>query len=151
MARVRYEQRSTLLALEAYLITAGWTGITYTDGYQPDKQITNPQVSVIFPPSTVKELQLGRGGDRLFTRRIAVNAYMENEPRAQTIIDDIMDFMDLTCINIVDPSGTQLGTLICPNSETIRGEVFPPIMNVPKLMRYRAAVQGEFEAFYPAP
>jgi len=148
--RVRYEQRSTLLALETYLTTKGWTGITYTDGYQGDKTITNPHVAVTFPPSSIKELELGRVGGKLFNRRILIDAYMENEPRAQTIIDDIMDFMDEACIEIVDPSGNTLGTLICSNSEAIRAEVFPPIMGNPKLARWRGAAQGPFDAFYPA-
>jgi len=148
--RVRYEKRSFLLALEVYLVSKGWTGITYTDGYQSDNPITNPQVDVRFPPSSFKDLELGGMGGKLFTRLVLVNAYMENEPRAETIVDDIMDFMDLTCVNIVDPSGSTLGTLICPNSEKIRGEVFPPIMANPKLVRWRGAAQGPFEAFYPA-
>lgn len=150
MARTRYEQRSALLALEAYLTTAGWSGITYRDGYQPDNTITNPQVVVTIPPKTIKELQLGRGGDKLFAVRILVNAYMENEPRAQAIIDDIMDFMDTECIDIIDPDNDTLGYLQVPNSENILGEVLPPIMNVPKLLRWRATVRGDYEAFYPA-
>lgn len=148
--RVRYEQRSFLLALEVYLGTKGWTGITYTDGFQGDNTITNPQITVTFPPSGIKELELGRVGGKLFARRILVNAYMENEPRAQTIVDDIMDFMDEACVDIIDPAGDNKGTLICSDSEKIRAEVFPPIMGTPKLLRWRAAAQGPFDAFYPA-
>lgn len=150
MARTRYEQRSTLLALESYLSTKGWTGITYTDGYQSDETITNPQVSVTIPPRNITELQLGNNGDKTFNVVITVNAYMESEPRAQTIVDDIMDFMDETCVSITQPDGSNVGTLIVPNSETIRGQVFPPIMGTPKFLRWRGAAQGTFEAFYPA-
>lgn len=148
--RIRYEQRSFLLALEIYLAGKGWTDVTYTDGYQSDNTITNPQISVTFPPSSIKELELGRMGGKLFNRRILVNAYMESEPRAQTIIDDVMDFMDETCVDIVDPTGSTLGTLICSDSEKIRAEVFPPIMGTPKIERWRGAAQGPFDAFYPA-
>lgn len=149
MSRVSYEQRSTLLALQTYLDGKGWQGITYTDGFQSDNTITNPQVTVTFPPSSIKELQLGRGTDKLFNRRVLVNAYMESHPRAQAIVDDIMDFMDETCVEIVAPNGDSLGTLICSDSEAIRGEVFAPIMGQPKLMRWRGAAQGPFDAFYP--
>ena len=149
MARVPYEQRSVLLALQSYLGTKGWNNVTYTDGYQGESTITNPQVTVTFPPSTITELQLGRGSDKLYNRRVLVNAYMESEKRAQAIADDIMDFMDETCVDIVDPDGDTLGYLLCSNSENIRAETFPPILNNPKLIRYRAAVQGPFDAFYP--
>lgn len=151
MARVPYEQRSVLLALETYLTTKGWNNITYSDSYQSDETITNPQVTVTFPPSSMVELQLGKveNGDKLFSRRILVNAYMESERRAQNMADDIMDFMDETCVDIVDPSGTTLGYIICSNTEAIRAETFAPILNQPKLLRYRAAVQGPFDAFYP--
>lgn len=150
MARVRFEQRSVLAALEAYLTTASWSGITYSDGFQPDQVITNPMIAVTFPPSEIRELQLGRTADRLFSRRILVNAYMESEPRAQTIVDDIMDFMDLVCVNITDENEVFKGTLIC-GSETIRGQVLQPVLSAPKSMRWRGVVSGQYEAFYPAP
>ena len=149
MARVRYEQRSTLLAVEDYLTATGWFNITYTDGYQPETVINPPHVTVTFPPSNIKELQLGRGTDRLYKRTILISAYMETEPRAQAIMDDIMDFMDLTCIEIKDPSDNFQGTLICPDSESITGQVFSPAYSDPKLLRWRASVTAPFEAFYP--
>ena len=151
VTRTRYEELSILKAVESFLTTAGWTGITYTPGYQPEGTITNPQVSVTISPGNVTPLQLGRVADEdsLFTRTIVINAYMESEPRAQTIVDSIMDFMDLVCVDIKDPAGVVLGTLQVPNSQTILGAVLPPIMNMPKLMRYRGTVRGIYEAFYP--
>lgn len=149
--RVRYEQRSTLLALQAYLTAAGWTGITYSDGYQSDETIVNPQVTVTFPPSSIKVLQLGRvsGKDKTYTRRVQVDAYMESEPRAQSILDDIMDFMDETPISIKNEANVLLGSLVCYNSESILADTIPPFMETPKLLRYRGVVRGDYEAFYP--
>lgn len=149
--RVAYEQRSVLLALEPYLTSGGWSGITYTDGYQSDNTITNPQVSVTFLPSSPRELQMGRvtGEDRLFNRRVQVNAYMESEKRAQAVVDDIMDFMDLITVNIVDPSGNTNGYMLVPHSENIFGDVLPPLLNTPKLLRWRGVARGEYESFYP--
>lgn len=150
--RSQYELRSILLALQTFLIAEGWTGaneIVYKDGYQSDETISNPQITLTYPPSSMKELQIGRNGDKLFARRILVNAYMEDEKRASKIADDIMDFLDEACVTIVDPAAQTLGTVQCPDSEQLRAEVFPPIMSNPKLLRWRAAVQGPMEAFYP--
>jgi hypothetical protein len=151
IAKTRYEQRSTLLALETYLTAAGWTGIKFDDGYQPEDQIVNPQVTVTFPPSRIKSLQMGRvaGKDKTYLRRMQIDVYMEDEPRTQTIIDDIMDFMDETCIFIKNESGVELGTLICDNSETIFGDTLPILTTNPKILQNRGVVRGEFEAFYP--
>lgn len=149
--RVRYEKLSTEITLEAYLTSLGWTDITYRAGSQSDKTIEVPLISVVFAPTGVKELQIGKitGKDRLFNRPMVINAYMESEPRAETILDSIMDFMDETCIEIKDPGGTVIGTLQCNDSTTILGTVLPPILNNPKSMRWRGTVKGTFEAFYP--
>lgn len=151
MPKTRYEQRSTLDALEEFLDDRNYTGVTYTDGYQPEGAITPPQVTVTFPPSSPKTLQLGRvqGQESLYQRTIVVNAYMENEGRASSIIDDIMDFLEFTCIEIKDHQGNFLGNLICSDTEGILGQVFPPIMANPQSQRWRAAVSAPFEAFYP--
>lgn len=151
--RVRYEQRSTLLALKTYLESNGWSGmgITYTDGYQTETVITVPQVVVTFPPSHIRTLQMGRvaGKDRMYVRRIQVDVYMEDEPRTQSILDTIMDFFDETCIYIKNESNTELGTLICYNSETIFADTIPPLMATPKNLRWRGVVRAELEAHYP--
>ena len=149
--KVRYEQRSTLIALESYLTTAGYSNIKYTEGYQSEDSITNPQISVTFPPSRVRVLQMGKvaGKDKMYIRRIQVDAYMESEPRTQAIIDDIMDFMADTIITIVDPSNNTLGTLLCNDEESIYGDTMPPILENPKFLRYHGVARGEYEAFYP--
>lgn len=151
MSRITYEQRSTLNAIQAYLISKGYTGITYTDGYQPEGTINPPHITVTFPPSGPKTLQMGRisGQDSLYQRTIVVNAYMEDERRAQAIVDDIMDFLELTCIDIKDHLNVSLGYLLCSDEEAILGQVFPPIMANPLTQRWRASVTAPFEAFYP--
>lgn len=147
--RTAYEQRSALDALETFLTNRGWTNITYTDGFQPELAVTNPQVVVTLPPRSIKELQLGRGDDKLFRQSLLITAYMENERRAEGIVDDIMDFMDLECIIINDHNDNYLGFMQCPDSELIQGQVFQPSMSAPKLSRWRGSVTGPFESFYP--
>lgn len=152
MARRTYEKRSLGDALQTYLTSKGWTTITYADGYKSQATVKNPQVTITMPPSTIKELQLGRieGGARMFSRRIQVDAYMESEPRADAIIDDIMDFIDLVPVSIVDPTATVLGTLICYNTESIYGETLPPATSLPTVLKWRGVVRAEMEALYPA-
>jgi hypothetical protein len=152
--RVRYEQRSALLALQTYLESAGWAGInalTYRDGYQSEETIEPPMVAITFPPSRIKVIQMGRvsGQDRVYTRRMQVDVYMEDEPRTQALLDDIMDFMDEICIFIENENNQELGTLICHDSESIYADTVPPFMANPKNLRYRGVVRGEFEAHYP--
>jgi len=151
MARRNYEKRAFGNALITYLGTKGWSGLTYSEGYGNQHAIKPPQIAVTFPPSRKKELQLGRTStsDAVFNRVIQVDAYMETEMRADAIIDDIMDFIDLTVVVINDPSSNFLGTLICQNTESIFGETLPPITNDPKIGRYRGVVKAQMEAHYP--
>lgn len=150
MARRRFERRSFGEELTTYLQSVGWN-ITYSEGYKSDTAVSPPQIAVTFLPSTRLDLQLGRISKKesLFRRLIQVDAYMENEDRADAIIDDIMDFIDETPVEIVDQNDSFLGTLICQNSETIFGETLPPITSDPRIGRWRGVVRAQLEAFYP--
>lgn len=149
--KTRFEQRSVLNALNTYLTGLGYAGITYTDGYQPEGTIIPPHVTVTLPPSGPRSLQLGRiqGADSFYRRTIVINAYMENEGRASSIVDDIMDFMEFTCVEIKDNNNTSLGTTQCASTDGIVGQVFPPIMGDTKNLRWRGAVTAPFDSYYP--
>jgi hypothetical protein len=149
--RTRYEQRSILDALETYLSAAGFSDITYTDGYQPETPITPPQVTVTLPPSSPVELQLGRvrGQESLYARSVVVNAYMETEGRASAVIDAVMDFFEFECVVIKDHLDAELGTIQCNRVRNIVGEVFPPMMMNPQNLRWRGAVTAPMESYYP--
>lgn len=146
-----YERRAFRTALEQYLIDAGWTGtndLVYSEGFQSDDSITNPQVAISIVRPSRAALQLGNG-EKLFRRVFQVDCYMETEPRAMAITDNISDFMDLVPMNIVDQSSNILGSLICQDTESISSEILPPILGNPKVIRWRGIVRGTFEAFYP--
>jgi len=149
--RTRYEQRSILDALETYLGTEGYSGFTFSDGYQPEAEISPPHVTVHFPPSSPRELQLGRvqGQESLYRRSVVVNAYMENQGRADAIVDLVIDFLDLTCITVKDHEDNVLGTLQCYNTDGIVGQTFAPIMGNPKNIRWRGSVTAPMESYYP--
>lgn len=150
--KVRYEQLALNSAIEAYFIALGYSDLTFKGGFQSDVTIINPLIALTFLPSEGKSLQLGKitGKDKLFSRRIQVDAYMENEPRAQTVVDDLMDFfMENLCVFILDPSGTELGYMITENDDNVTGQVLPPNLTEPKLIRWRGIVRAQLEAFYP--
>jgi hypothetical protein len=150
MARRLYEKRSFGVALIDFLEDLGWMNLTYSDRNK-STAIKPPEIAVTMPPSSKRELQLGRqeGQDSVFKRIIQVDAYMESEERADAIIDDIMDFIDLTPVIITDPGNNDIGTFICQDSETIFGESLPPITTDPAIGRWRGIVRAQMEAHYP--
>lgn len=151
MANSAFEQRSILEELQTFLTSKGYTGITYSDGYQPEAPITPPQITVTFPPSSPVELQLGRvrGQESLYRRSVVVNAYMQTEHQATDMIDQIMDFLEFECVEIKDPLDNPLGTVQCNQVQAIVGQVFPPIMGDPRNVRWRGSVTAPMESYYP--
>src|SRR5260221_2081063 len=105
--KVRYEQLNLTQAIKTYLESVSYSGVVFNSGFQSDQSITNPQMSITFLPSTSKSLQLGKivGKDKLFNRRVQIDAYMENEPKAQGAVDDLMDFfVEDMCVFIINES-----------------------------------------------
>ena len=148
-AKTYYERRSFRTALKTYLESQGWpTDITYREGFQSDATIEVPTVAVHFLPYRKHTLQMAPVGENTYRRIIQVDAYMESEPRAMALADDVMDFMDLIPINIVNESSASLGTLICYDTDTISSETMPPILTNPKVDRWRSVTRGTFEAHY---
>jgi len=154
ISRRLYERRSFGNALTTYLQGQGWN-VTYSEGWSSDRTITVPQIAVEFvDPSGPKALQIGgtSNGEKVFLRRVQVDAYMENEQRADTIIDSIMDFIDLEAIDIKDQSGNTLGLFICYDTDRIYGDTLPPATSDPRPIQWRGIVRAEMEAhYYPSP
>jgi hypothetical protein len=151
MAKTYFERRSFRLALEHFLTDHGWVGSnapTYAEGFQSDDAITTPLVAITLVRPTNMALQLGNG-EKLFRRIFQVDCYMETEPRAMAITDDICEFMDVVPMNINDNQSNILGTLICQDTESIYSEILPPILNSPKVIRWRGVARGTYDAFYP--
>lgn len=150
MARVYYERHSLANALGTALNTAGWTVGQVREGFQSELEIKPPMVAVHFLPSRYLELQMGRSivADKNWERRIQVDCYMETEPRAMTIGDDVADFLDQMFIQIVDPTGAIIGKLYVANSETIVIEVIPPRATDVRIDRWRSTTQATLQADY---
>jgi hypothetical protein len=145
------EVRAIRLALESYLSAAGWTGITYSEGYDNTATIKNNQINIIMMDSGPEELQIGRvdGGERLFNRIIQIDAYMKSEKQADAISDTIIDFIDLVPVAIIDSNSTALGSIICQDTDSIQSRNMPPILTNPTLLRWRNISRANYEAFYP--
>jgi len=152
VARRYYERRSLASALGTYLngLTTGWNIGQVREGFQSEQPIQPPLVAVHFLPSRYIELQLGRSitTDKTFERRVQIDCYMETEPRAMAICDDVMEFLDQMFIPITDPSGTNIGNLLVPDSETIISDMMTPRMSDPVSIRWRGIVVASLEADY---
>jgi hypothetical protein len=149
-AKKYFERRSLANALGTSLNTTGWTIGQVQEGFQSEFPIQPPLVALRFLPSKYIELQLGRSitTDKIFERRIQIDCYMETEPRAMSITDDIAEFLDALFISITDPSGAILGHLYVPDSETIVTDTLSPRISEPISLRWRGIVQATLQAEY---
>jgi len=141
------ERRSLRNELSTYMSTHGWTGINFEEGFIKDDAIVVPCVSIHFLPSNFKELQMGRDNTDSITRVVQLDCYMESEPRADAVSEEIAEFLELTVVSIKDQNSTELGTLTS-DSESITWQTVPPIMDNPKIIRWRAIIRATFHAYY---
>lgn len=151
MSSKKLEIRSLRNSLTTYLASASWTGLQFSEKFGEDT-VTVPLIAIHYLPSAGKNLQLGgKGNEKLYQRVIQIDAYMETEDRADAIVDDVMDFFDLVSVVIVDQSNQPVGSLICQNSDTIYGDTLAPILDNPKVTRWRGIIRATVEAHYFAP
>ena len=151
MANELAERHTLAAAMKTYLQARGWNIDGVYEGFKVEQTIEVPTVSLYFLPSRYYELQMGREGtsEKSFNRRIQFDTYMESEDRSIAIRDDIADYLDSAFLNIVDPLNSNvLGTLQCPDSETIRLDTLPPNLTEPKIKRWRSVVQATLLAHY---
>lgn len=149
-AKKYFERRSLASALGTSLNSTGWNIGQVREGFQSELPIQPPLVSVYFLPSNYIELQLGRSinSEKSFERRIQIDCYMETEPRAMTISDDVAEFLDSMFISITDPSGAVLGSLYVPDSTSIITDTLTPRMSDPVSLRWRGIIQATLQADY---
>lgn len=149
-AKKYFERRSLASALGTSLNGLNWAIGQVREGFQSELPIQPPLVAIHFLPSNYIELQLGRSitTEKSFSRRIQVDCYMETEPRAMSIADDVAEFLDEMHIAIADPSGTILGTMYVPDSTTIITDLMTPRMSDPVSIRWRGIVVATIESDY---
>lgn len=148
MAKKSVERRCVRVALTTWLNARGWTTVDYAEGFQSSATIFVPLVAVHFLPGNVKPFQIGNTTEKLYNRVVQVDCYMESEDRADGIMDDVMDFFDVTPIAIVDHNSTTLGSIICQDSESIYGEKLRPNLSEPKILWWRSIIRCTMEAHY---
>ena len=152
MAIKQYEIRSLSTALSTYLSTAGWTNLTFKEGFRSEDTIVVPLIAIRYLPSTKKAIQLGGpSGEKLFQRILQIDAYMETEARSLAVTDDIMEFLDIVPVTIVNEAADVLGTLICQDTNSIYSDNSPPILTNPKVLRWRGIIRATLEAHIFAP
>lgn len=144
-----FERRSVHNALATYLTNAGWLNINFREGFMSEETIKIPTVTIEIVRPVKGSLEMGQSGNKVFKRPIQFDCYMESEARAMNITDDIMDFVELTPVQILNNESTNLGSLICYDNESISSDVLSPRLVDPKLLRWRGIVKSTWEAFYP--
>jgi len=150
VARRFYERQAVADALGTRLNTLTWNIGQVRKGFQTELDIVPPVVAIHFLPSGYLEKQLGRGltGDKVFERSVQVDCYMETEARAETIADDVGDFMDEFFAQIKDPEGNILGNIYCSDSQTIVLDTMPPLFKDAEIKRWRGIVTAVLQADY---
>jgi hypothetical protein len=148
MAKKFHERRSLAKSLLTYLQGRGWNLTGILEGFQSQETVIAPTVSVYFLPSAFEELEIGRT-KATFTRRVQIDAYMENEDRADAIGDDIMEFMDEVPI-VVEDANTQedLANMICYDTSSISSDTLPPILKEPRVKHWRNVSRATYETHY---
>lgn len=141
------ERRSVRNELSTYLTAKGWTGINFEEGFLKDEAIVVPCVSVHFLPSNFAALQIGRTSDNSITRVVQIDCYMESEPRADAISESIAEFLEITNIPIKNETNNEIGVLTS-ETESINWQTVPPILNNPKIIRWRAIIRVTYHAYY---
>lgn len=151
MSRIESEQRTLRTGLSTFLSSAGWTGLTFSEGWDA-MDIENPLVNVLVNDLHKENLEMGRtvANHKLYQRVAQIDVFMESESRVKAVCEDVMDFLDATTSTITDNFTTSgIGYLIFPDSETISSRFIAPDFNNPEILRWRGVVQGRFEAYYP--
>lgn len=142
------ERRSLSSALGTYLQNAGWT-VEMREGWFSDDEISTDTVAVWFLPSSISELQLGRGAKgKTLVRKVQINCYMSNEHKAGDIIDEIMEFVDMEPVTVQDTEDQPIASFVCYDTGSISSETVPPILKNPKISRWRGVVKATYEANY---
>lgn len=146
-AQIPLEQKAVISDLSTYLASAGWSNLTFTDGWN-EIDITNPLINVYIIDMGPKSLGLGKTAERLYDRILQIDVYMEREDRVLSIQQDIVEWMDRSIV-IKDLDDTSVGSFTLTFDENITTATSPPELNNPQILRWRGIVRGDFEAHYP--
>jgi len=152
MASKFFERRSLRNQLKTYLESMGWIDLNWAEGFasMSIESIVPPYASIIVDDFGTEELEMGRDPsvNKTFTRRAQIDVYMEDENRANSITDDISDFLDLEPIIIRDNNNNILGSMVSETS-TIIADLNLPSMDDPENIRWSGTVACSYSVYYP--
>lgn len=150
MASKFFERRSVRNQLKQYIESKGWVNLTWAEGFSGFPDVIPPFIVITLDDFGREELQMGNDPqkDKLLTRRVQIDIYMEDENRVNAITDDISDFLDIEPIYIKDNNNNLLGTLISDTS-SILADIMSPDFEDPNNLEWRGVVSCIYEAHYP--
>jgi len=148
MAKRYYERRALATALDTQLQGLGYNITEVREGYDNVTELEPPIVVVTFQPSKMDTQEMGRGdATPLFRRLVQIDCFMENEPRADSITDDIGDFIDAAFISVVDQEDTQIARMRSI-TDSIELETVSPNLSDPLWKHWRGIIRVTYEVQY---
>lgn len=144
-----FERRSVRNQLKTYLDARGWTDLTWAEGYS-DEEVVPPFIGIILVDFGKEQLEMGNNPstNKLYSRRVQVNLYMESEDRVTALCDEISDFFDIEAIIIKDNSNNILGSMIS-DTESIITDVEEPDVTEEANLEWAGVVVCQYEVHYP--
>lgn len=147
-----FERRSIRNQLKTYLESKEWVDMTWAEGFSAYEiqEIKPPFIGLILDDLGKDQLEMGSDPTRnkVYTRRLQVNVYMESEDRVSAILDDISDFMDIDVIIIKDNGNNTLGSMVSDTDTIITKELDPSFSDEADLM-WLGVATCMYETHYP--
>lgn len=147
-----FERRSVRNQLKNYLDSHGWTDLTWAESFSNFEleTITPPFIGVVIIDFGKVQLEMGNNPstNKMYSRRVQVNIYMENEDRTDALLDDIADFMDIETIIIKDNNNNTLGTMIS-DTESILTDTIEPALDAEGDLDWQGVAACMYETHYP--
>jgi hypothetical protein len=150
MASKFFERRSVRNQLKSYLESRGWVDLLWAEGFTELLEVVPPFVAITLDDFGRETIGMGSDPsvDKLMSRRLQIDVYMEDENRLNAITDDISDFLDIEAILIKDNNNNIIGSLIS-DTTSILADVLPPDFSDPSNLEWRGIVSCIYEAHYP--
>lgn len=150
-AKQDLEIRALTSAIDTHLQSAGWGSITFNDGFEVGDQITPPLIALHWLPNGPEPFQMGDTVQKYYQRVLQIDTYMETKGRVFALNDELMDYLDLMAVSVVDPlnGNAIVGSITCQDTDSIYSEIAPPNLTNPKVIRWRGICRATLEIHYP--
>jgi hypothetical protein len=153
MASKFFERRAVRNQLKVFLEAHNWLNLNWSEGFSDYtlETVVPPFIAIHLDDLGKNDLEMGSDPsiNKMFTRRIQADVFMEDENRVNAITDDIADFFDLEVIVVKDNTSAVLGTMIS-DTESIISETELPDLTGETNLRWAGSIVCMYETHYPS-